>query len=171
MAMVGCDDPTPRDTPKPPAAPAPSVTDQVKEGAREAVQKGEEIAKDIKPAVDNAVREVKTTAVEAGQAISEKVQNLTTTATTSATSTPANSEPTTELTAAELNQKIELASRYVRERKLDLADTTLKQVERQSGTLSAAGKARLGTVRQMLDTARQAEKFRVTTKQVPDLRP
>lgn len=175
LAAVGCEDPKPKPAPE---APAPTeaprdLTEEVSQGlrqgaqeakdlTRQAAEKGEELIEQAKPHVQAATEEVKEAATQAKQVVGEQVQQL-------VNPTRDAAPATTQASAKELNQKIDLAMRYAQERKLDLADKTLAQVEAQSGQLSAAGKARMQTVRDMINAAKQAQNFRNVAKPAPQL--
>jgi len=68
---------------------------------------------------------------------------------------------TVTLTVAEINQRLELTMRYIRERRLELADKTLAQIEQQKEHLSQTTAARVDTIRSMITAAQEARKLRM----------
>ncbi|MGB7159968.1 MAG: hypothetical protein WBD40_18020 [Tepidisphaeraceae bacterium] len=123
---------------------APSAVPEATEEAVDATKSAAEGAADsVKSAAGDAADATKKTAEAAGDAVKKGADA----AADAVAASPA---------AAEATKQIEQVTTYIKENKLDLAETTLKKLEDNKASLPAAIQTKLPSVRTMLDTAKKA---------------
>src|SRR5438552_638902 len=139
LIAVGCEkksETTPSGNPAPTPQASDAAVDATKTKAGEAESAVKDIAadakKDIKKQADAASDALKSGAPNAAEAVAAN---------------PA---------ASDASAKIQQVLDYIKDKKLDLAETTLKQLEANKASLPAAVAAQVDNARKLLDTAKGA---------------
>jgi hypothetical protein len=123
---------------------APTAVPQATEEAADATKSAAEGAADsVKSTAGDAADATKKQAEAAGDAVKKSADA----AAESAAASPA---------AAEATKQIEQVMKYIKDKKYDLAETTLKKLEDNKASLPAAVQGQLTNARTMLDTAKKA---------------
>jgi hypothetical protein len=135
MIVAGCE----KESETPSGAPA--ATPQATEDAADATKaKAEDAADAVKSSAESASDQAKKTAGEAGDALKKNADAAADAANTSAAS-------------ADASMQVQQVMTYIKENKLDLAETTLKKLEDNKASLPKAVQDQLASARTMLDTA------------------
>src|SRR5438552_7132799 len=138
LALAGCEKKS--ETPSGNPAPTPQATDAA---AKDTASKAKAAESSVKDIAADAKSEVKKDASAAADALKSGAPN----AAEAVASNPAASDA-----AAKIQQVLD----YIKDKKLDLADTTLKQLEANKASLPAAVAAQVDNARKMLNTAKAA---------------
>ena len=136
MMLSACDDSS--TTPAGGKAPTPQASEQAAEDTKKKTEDASERAKD---AAANAGSEVKKQAEAASDAIKKNAD-----AAASAVAT----QPSISPDAAKIQQVMD----YIRDKKWDLAETTLKELEARKASLPAVLQGQVDNARKMLDAAK-----------------
>ncbi len=165
--VVGCDDK--KETPTPPAPPQPapqaqkSVTDQAKDAVDQGKQQVTQAVQDAKATGAQAITAAKTegskivdqtkqAATDSQQAVTTKLNQV---VAPQAVSTPATSSAVA--TNFDYKQKIQEATTYLKEHKLDLADKAVVQLEERKTSIPAEYHAKIDSLRKMIDSAKATQ--------------
>jgi hypothetical protein len=137
MAAAGCE--SREETPSGQPAPVPQASEQASD--------------DMKDKTEDASERAKSAAEKAGDATAKQAENasdaIKKNADAAAESVAANPA------AAESQKQLEQVMTYMREKKWDMAETTLKTLETNSASLPAAMQEQVKKTRVMLDSAKK----------------
>jgi hypothetical protein len=134
--MIGCDDT--KETPAGSPAPTPQASEAAAEKTKEKAEDASERAKDAAAA---AGTETKKQAEEASDAIKKQAD---------AAASGVATQPAAEGDAAKIQQALD----YIRDKKWDLAESTIKELEGRKASLPASLQPQVDNARKMLDAAK-----------------
>ena len=138
MVAIGCDDSS--STPSGNPAPTPQASDAAADATKSKAEDAKDATKDI-------AGDAKDTLKQQAQTASDGLKKGADNAAEAVAANPA---------AADASAKIQQTLDYIKQHKLDLAESTLKQVEANKASLPAAVAAQVDNARKMLDTAKMA---------------
>ena len=145
MIAIGCDDSskTPSGNPAPTPQASDAAADATKKAAEGAKDATKDMASDAKDSAKTAADTMKQDAKTAADGLKKGADN----AAEAVAKDPAAADATTQI-----NQVMQ----YIKDHKLDLAETTLKKLEDNKASLPAAIGSQIDNARKMLDTAKAA---------------
>jgi hypothetical protein len=137
MAAVGCE--SREETPSGQPAPVPQASEQASD--------------DMKDKTEDASERAKSAAEKAGDATAKQAEDA-------SDAIKKNADAAAEAVAAdpkmaEYAKQIEQATTYIRDKKWDLAETTIKSLETNKASLPAAMQTQVTNLRTMLDSAKK----------------
>jgi hypothetical protein len=149
MMVIGCDDSstTPSGNPAPTPQASDAAADATKKKAEDAKDATESKAADAKDAMKDQAKTAADALKQDANTAADGLKKGADNAAEAVAKDPA---------AADATSKIQEVLTYIKENKLDLAETTLKKLEDSKASLPAAVTSQLDNARKMLDTAKAA---------------
>jgi len=149
MIAIGCDDSS--KTPSGNPAPTPQASDAAADATKKAAEGAKDATKDMATDAKNAAKDSAKTASD----------TLKQDANTAADGLKKGADNAAEAVAkdpaaADATSQINQVMQYIKDHKLDLAETTLKKLEDNKASLPAAIGSQVDNARKMLDTAKAA---------------
>ena len=138
MLAIGCDDSS--KTPSGNPAPTPQASDAAADKTKSAAEGAKDATKDMAKDADKAMKQDAKTAADG---LKKGADN----AAEAVAANPA---------AADANAQVQQVLQYIKEHKLDMAESTLKKLEDNKASLPAAVASQVDNARKMLDTAKMA---------------
>ena len=138
MIAIGCDDSS--KTPSGNPAPTPQASDAAADKAKSAAEGAKDATKDMAKDAGDAMKQQAQTAADG---LKKGADN----AAEAVAANPAAADATSQV-----NQVLQ----YIKDHKLDLAETSLKKLEDNKASLPAAVASQVDNARKMLDTAKMA---------------